>query len=66
MTEGLTCPRCDSSQVKMVADSPIIGKWEVYGCQACNYVWRSTEDLSNITKKIEYWRENAIILFPKT
>ena len=54
-----TCPRCDSSQVLKVADSPIKGKFEIHRCEACNYVWRSTEDLSDIAKWIDYWRENV-------
>lgn len=57
--QALTCPRCDSSEVLKVADSPVKGKFEIYRCTACNYVWRSTEDLSEITKMIEYWRENV-------
>ena len=56
---ALSCPRCDSVQTTKVADSPVQGKWEAYRCKECNYVWRSTEDLSNITKKVKYWRENA-------
>ncbi|MBI4186686.1 MAG: hypothetical protein HY530_04155 [Chloroflexi bacterium] len=59
MTTGSACPRCDSAQVVKVADSPVKGKWEVYRCQGCYYVWRSTEDLSNIDKRIAYWRETA-------
>ncbi|MFC2001332.1 non-oxidative hydroxyarylic acid decarboxylases subunit D [Chloroflexota bacterium] len=54
-----TCPRCDSSQVTKVADSPVEGVFEVYRCEACNYVWRSTEDLSGITKRIDHWRETV-------
>ncbi len=57
--KALTCPRCDSGQVLKIADSPIKGKFEIYRCEACNYVWRSTEDLSDITKMIGYWRENV-------
>ncbi|MFC1592711.1 non-oxidative hydroxyarylic acid decarboxylases subunit D [Candidatus Omnitrophota bacterium] len=53
------CPRCDSSDVHKIADSPVKGKFEVYRCEACNYVWRSTEDLTNIDKSIDYFRENA-------
>ena len=54
------CPRCDSSQVVKIADSPVKSKWEVYRCNGCCYVWRSTEDVTNISKKMEYWRENAV------
>ena len=46
------CPRCESVEIKMVAKSPIENKWEVYGCNNCNYRWRSTEDLTSIEKII--------------
>jgi len=54
------CPRCDSGQIEKVADSPVKGKWEVYHCKVCNYVWRSNEDLTGINKKVEYWMETAV------
>ena len=54
-----TCPRCDSNQTLKVAESPIKGKFEIYRCEACNYVWRSSEDLSDTTKWIEHWRESV-------
>ena len=50
------CPRCDSTQTLKIADSPVKGRWEAYRCQECNYVWRSTEDLSKIAKRVPYWR----------
>ncbi len=53
------CPRCDSGDTLKVADSPVKGKFEIYRCEACNYVWRSTEDLANVTKMVDYWRENV-------
>ena len=58
--KALICPRCDSNQTEKLADSPVKGKWEVYGCKACNYVWRSTEDLKGIDKRVDYWRETAV------
>ncbi len=60
MTKAAACPRCDSTQVRKLADSPIKGKWEVYGCDECNYVWRSTEDLSGIDKRVPYLRQKAV------
>jgi transposase-like protein len=54
------CPRCDTKQIEKVADSPIKGKWEAYRCKECNYVWRSTEDLTAIDKRIEYLRKTAV------
>lgn len=59
MMKGLICPRCDSNKVEKVADSPVRGKWEAYSCRECNYVWRSTEDLTNIDRRMEYWRRTA-------
>lgn len=44
------CPRCDSKRIKKAADSPKKGYWEVYRCEECNYVWRSTENLEGIHK----------------
>ncbi len=60
MTSPSACPRCDSRQTGKIADSPVKGKWEVYSCKECNYVWRSTEDLTGISKKVKYWKENAV------
>ena len=57
--KAFICPRCDSSQVIKVADSPVKDKFEVYRCEACNYVWRSTEDLSDIAKWIDQWRKGV-------
>ncbi|MBI2854465.1 MAG: vanillic acid non-oxidative decarboxylation protein [Chloroflexi bacterium] len=54
------CPRCDSNKIRKIADSPVSGKWEVYGCNDCNYVWRSSEDLSNLTSDIKYLRDTVV------
>jgi hypothetical protein len=54
------CPRCDTHKTERVADSPVKGKWEVYRCTECNYVWRSTEDLMGIDKRIDYLRKTAV------
>ncbi len=53
------CPRCDSPESVKVADSPVKGKFEIFRCKACNFVWRSTEDLSEISKKIDVWRQQV-------
>lgn len=50
MAKWSSCPRCDDTNIKKVADSPKKGVWEVYRCTHCNYVWRSTENLDNIHK----------------
>jgi transposase-like protein len=57
---ALACPRCNSSQTEKASDSPIKRKWEVYRCKECHYVWRSTEDLTGIDKRIEYLRKTAV------
>lgn len=54
------CPRCDAPRLEKVAESPIKGKWEAYHCQECNYIWRSTEDLSHIVKQWPKWKEMAV------
>ena len=53
------CPRCDSNETGKIAESPVKGKFEVYRCESCNYVWRSNEDLKGIDKRVPYWREHA-------
>ncbi|MFC1945217.1 non-oxidative hydroxyarylic acid decarboxylases subunit D [Chloroflexota bacterium] len=50
------CPRCDSESTLKVADSPVKGVFELYRCEDCNYVWRSTEDLTGIARMIDHWR----------
>ena len=54
-----SCPRCNSTQVQKLADSPVRDKFEIYGCGACNFVWRSNEDLTDIDRRIDYLRENV-------
>ncbi len=56
---ALKCPRCEAAETVKEAESPVKGKFEVYRCEACNYVWRSTEDLSEIDQWIEQWREGV-------
>lgn len=57
------CPRCDSTSTRKVADSPVTGKFEVYSCTDCNYVWRSTENTSRVIKKVPYWKEHSLKLW---
>ena len=38
----LKCPRCQGTEMTG-ADSPIKGAWELYTCNSCCFVWRSTE-----------------------
>ena len=58
------CPRCDADQTLKVADSPVKGKWEVYRCPKCNYVWRSTESLEDIVKLTDRIIDEAIPTVP--
>lgn len=54
------CPRCEADKTLKIADSPVSGKFEIYRCPECNYVWRSIEDLSEISKNmIDTWRKHA-------
>jgi len=44
---GLTCPRCRSRTIEVLAHSPVEGVWTVYSCTTCLYAWRSTESEEN-------------------
>ena len=48
MTITPACPRCSSSDTRLIAESPISGEWEMYGCTHCTYLWRNTETLDGI------------------
>lgn len=39
------CPRCESTDTKVMATSPVGNEWEVYLCNKCFYSWRSTEEI---------------------
>ena len=56
----LACPRCGSTQVRKIADSPVKGNFEVYRCDPCYFVWRSNEDLSELDTNTEFWRDNVV------
>ena len=64
MATLLPCPRCDADQTLKVADSPVKGKWEVYRCPECNYVWRSTESFEDIVKLTTRIIDEAIPTVP--
>jgi transposase-like protein len=53
------CPRCDSDKTIKAGESPVKGVFEIFSCNNCNYVWRSTEDLTGISQMVEYWRQTA-------
>jgi hypothetical protein len=37
------CPRCDKDEGIKVFEAPKDSSWELYRCQYCDFVWRSTE-----------------------
>jgi len=41
--EAGACPRCRTADVRQAAASPVPGRWVIWACQTCWYVWRSTE-----------------------
>lgn len=57
-----SCPRCGATETAKVADSPVAGAWEVFGCNHCNYLWRSTEKI-DIPRLPPRKMEEAIWLF---
>jgi len=58
------CPRCNSADTKLIANSPIGGVWEMYGCNHCTYLWRNTETLEGIRTVTEEEIEAAVLDFP--
>jgi vanillate/4-hydroxybenzoate decarboxylase subunit D len=44
---GLICPRCRSSTIEVLTNSPVEGVWTFYSCTTCLYAWRSTEPEEN-------------------
>ena len=43
MSNAPICPRCESEKTRILTRSPVDGVWEVYNCEGCFFVWRSTE-----------------------
>jgi C4-type Zn-finger protein len=43
----LVCPRCRSSTIEVLTNSPVEGIWTLYSCTTCLYAWRSTEPVEN-------------------
>jgi hypothetical protein len=41
--EAAVCPRCRARGIRQAAASPVPGRWVLWACQTCWYVWRSTE-----------------------
>jgi hypothetical protein len=38
------CLRCQTEGASVMAESPVPGKWHLYRCERCRFVWRSTEE----------------------
>ncbi len=55
------CPRCGSAETRLLAESPIKGVWEMYACNHCTYLWRSTENLEGIQTLTEEEIEAAVL-----
>jgi len=58
------CPRCNSTDTRLITESPIPGFWEIYGCNHCTFLWRSTETLEGIKNITEKEIESAVLDFP--
>jgi hypothetical protein len=43
----VVCPRCRSTTVSVVANSPVPNCWMMRSCSRCWYAWRSTEPRSH-------------------
>jgi vanillate/4-hydroxybenzoate decarboxylase subunit D len=39
----MDCPRCDHTGAVKFFEAPADKSWEMYRCERCDYVWRSTE-----------------------
>jgi hypothetical protein len=53
------CPRCDCDNVRVLAASPVSGRWTMYICNICIYSWRSTEPRV-VTDPLTYPRQFKI------
>jgi hypothetical protein len=43
MMEIKKCIRCEKEDITTIGRSPREGVWELYRCNVCQYIWRSTE-----------------------
>jgi vanillate/4-hydroxybenzoate decarboxylase subunit D len=50
----MICPRCRSTEVSTVAQSPVAGRWTMSSCTTCWYAWRSTEPAAAIDPDAYY------------
>lgn len=64
MTIIPACPRCAGADTRLIANSPIAGVWQMYGCNHCTYLWRNTETLEGIRTITDKEMESAVLDFP--
>ncbi len=38
------CFRCGKRTYTVIAESPVKGRWDLFRCDYCLYVWRSSEE----------------------
>lgn len=43
MSNQTICPRCESAKTNVLTESPVPDVWDVFQCETCFFVWRSTE-----------------------
>ena len=55
------CPRCGNAETRLIAESPVKGVWEMYGCNHCTYLWRNTESLEGMRTITEEEIEGAVL-----
>lgn len=58
------CPRCSSGNTRLLAESPVADVWEMYACNRCTYLWRSTETLEGIRTITEEEIDASLLDFP--
>lgn len=62
---GRKCFRCEKKATTCIGESPVRGKWQLFRCDTCSFVWRSTEESyleSYVTKLTE--EEIRTIIWP--
>ena len=47
--EANECIRCQNTDITIIGMSQKEGVWELYRCDTCQYIWRSTETEETLT-----------------
>ena len=57
------CLRCDRTDFTCIGESPVKGKWQLFRCNTCSFVWRNTEEsyLAPYVTKLDEERMRSII-----